>query len=1477
MNKKFSTLVAALLVTGGSFAMVSQYVGSPLTESPLAMAAAANLRATAVASEATAILGAVDVSEVGDANWTIVAVKGGFSLKTGNFYLCEDHELCKNVADAALITLGDDNELLINGEDASDNVDLYLWTDETTRVALLRAGTKVYVAPEADLPDPVFDAAEHKAVTVNEALQPANLSIVTSGSLENLSAFTVVGLSGNNFKLKVGEKFLARDGEEAYKLVDTEAEAATVGLWNSSIVLDNNYYLNASEDGVSVVLNSLGGGSDKAGLYDSTTGTQATSSAWTLSSLSDGQTVVIAKSYSAGVATNGVLFTDTKQATLKFAQSDTPLEWTAAPKNGGFILSDGNGYLALDDDAVKLDADESNALIFNLDEDGCVMVAGKYLTTGLRLADDDAEALIAYDGNGASTTSSTEVKTLGQQIVQAVTMDNEVVAKVATKAANLVNGETYMIWGTGKYALGVVAGDNGYKLAVSTKFNGQATQLRTTNSITSINQVLWKVAKDNSTGTPLYSFTNVESGVKLAYSWDEDDSKYVFNPAGTISKFSLEDENLTFTVNGTKYYVNITSTAVGTVSTSPVALTFATPDEAPVGPTGRFNAADAVKLLNETYGMGSGFGLMFKDRELGTKGCKDMVLEANPFTDNAIITAVQGPGNLNGKMFLKVAGSYEYKATTDADELKALRNAFRASTFIAVDTVRYSNYVNDETGNNFFKYTTVKGSEMMLANGTVYEDASNKAEFERGGDYYGITRRIENAEFEVSQVAGAKVSDPVKLYVPTAYVPAKDNGAYYLIGHNAAEGVTQRDLQINIKEFLKKNYVGAYKDSWDYIYVGLNNDVDYKSINGIVNLISRNYKTDGQVYATHEYGSGVDRVLAKYVALDKPEGQFLVTGGDYADNGTINPFVFTNRESGAKIRFNGFKKTDKANIYAAGTDTIEIKAASTANQFDGYANYKKSVLDNTEYVLKVVSNAAGIQDIYVAEDHNKDHSLGLNADTLEAANFKLIKFEAKADMDAYKDYGDTVFVSQKPYSYVAVDKYGEEYYAQAKDRVVAFTYAIYNAANNEFLAINNDKGSTLQNFFYCNPELKYNGANADAAQRFIIKEKSNGAVQLIPVSVHNSDFVGNPNTNTPASMVKFYDLQYTQTANGYSVSRYGIANSKVYAGLSDNKLHVESPIYKIADNDLFTIQQIGAPLYRALENEVYDKVRIYKEGTKNVALFAESADKALVSGENWLGMEHKADADLTKTMFSFVLDTAYVDRAENYKPQYLLAIDSEVIPSANYCKEHGINPDPDCGHTTQTIAYMKGSYLVNLADSANAWDKNAHVNPYQYDGYNRLGFVKATHVKDQLIIERGAPTAADTLNLTKDVQAKFALKIVDQDSKSFVLETKGGYLKWLNGVPVVVNAEAQAEVLNIESTENAATANEAIAAEGVQVIAGKGVVTVQGAAGKVITVANILGQTIANQVAASDNVTIAAPAGVVVVAVDGEATKVVVK
>ena len=122
---------------------------------------------------------------------------------------------------------------------------------------------------------------------------------------------------------------------------------------------------------------------------------------------------------------------------------------------------------------------------------------------------------------------------------------------------------------------------------------------------------------------------------------------------------------------------------------------------------------------------------------------------------------------------------------------------------------------------------------------------------------------------------------------------------------------------------------------------------------------------------------------------------------------------------------------------------------------------------------------------------------------------------------------------------------------------------------------------------------------------------------------------------------------------------------------------------------------------------------------------------------------------------------------------------------------------------------------------------------------------------------------------------KFNIVKVATDEYVIRSVSNGLYLYNLNGKLGFTGSLRQAMVITLAAGD--ATANEAIEAAGVQVIGGQGVVTVQGAAGKVITVANILGQTIANQVAASDNVTIAAPAGVVVVAVDGEATKVVVK
>ena len=75
----------------------------------------------------------------------------------------------------------------------------------------------------------------------------------------------------------------------------------------------------------------------------------------------------------------------------------------------------------------------------------------------------------------------------------------------------------------------------------------------------------------------------------------------------------------------------------------------------------------------------------------------------------------------------------------------------------------------------------------------------------------------------------------------------------------------------------------------------------------------------------------------------------------------------------------------------------------------------------------------------------------------------------------------------------------------------------------------------------------------------------------------------------------------------------------------------------------------------------------------------------------------------------------------------------------------------------------------------------------------------------------------------------------------------------------------------------APTANEEISTSSVVIAGVDGAVVVKGAEGKNVIVSTILGKVVANEVVSSDNATIAAPAGIVVVSVDGESFKVVVK
>jgi hypothetical protein len=87
----------------------------------------------------------------------------------------------------------------------------------------------------------------------------------------------------------------------------------------------------------------------------------------------------------------------------------------------------------------------------------------------------------------------------------------------------------------------------------------------------------------------------------------------------------------------------------------------------------------------------------------------------------------------------------------------------------------------------------------------------------------------------------------------------------------------------------------------------------------------------------------------------------------------------------------------------------------------------------------------------------------------------------------------------------------------------------------------------------------------------------------------------------------------------------------------------------------------------------------------------------------------------------------------------------------------------------------------------------------------------------------------------------------------------------------------QVEAPTVDSVKQV-TANEAAQiSDAARVISGVNQISILNAAGKTVTVTNVLGQTVAKTVATSDNATITLPKGIVVVSVDGKSTKAVVK
>ncbi len=847
-------------------------------------------------------------------------------------------------------------------------------------------------------------------------------------------------------------------------------------------------------------------------------------------------------------------------------------------------------------------------------------------------------------------------------------------------------------------------------------------------------------------------------------------------------------------------------------------------DADPVDPT-EYDADKLNKLLGSSFGLRIGF--MNDDEE---------------FEDYTLQGAEAFQGNLVAKSDALVSGATSGIAAPTTGNNVHIWNA-AAKKYVVLTKNAWGSLIDaDGSATNApkgYKFALMSASEIKAD----LEKAANKqtiltATFKITGE------ANKDGRLEVAAVDAYNGTNDAELYV------YKNDGKYYLTvnkAFNNAGTMTDGDAD---KE-------AAYMSS-TWVKFGVANNLNVSDFYGYAVTI-KGVKGDHKGRTIDPQNN--DWINTEYVGMTKPEGQWIVTTDE---TGAV---TWTNRETGITTsRFDPMRLVE-GNIYTTGTvngvdqlyeitktdklggDTYEYYGEYEANNavYGEPHNYKIAFKNATSGVVEYVSiNGKG--DLILTND--KSAAIVFDLWKTKMTNDMNANGTVKADalVDRFHIVNDAMLKNKK----------GEWEYVANADTVSFHRY--YFAYGNKYLVYNGNDRLTL---------------SSTVADAFVIKEKDGDAVNIINVDSRDFDYdaTNEEQVYNPDAWVNGRTLLNGYDNGDWDYADPGEAVPAQMLYFDENKaiLRQDYDIYDWNANAQLTIDDKDEIAYRTLTAPA--TMEFFR---------TEYADEFLFEHGDFLGMTYNRE----KYNPAIYVDTAYV-RGETKKPLYMLAVGVNKTEATTYCPVHGVGAT--CEHAEKVPGLISARYLVSLTDSVAKYGALLN-NPFCYTGtkLEKLGFVPATHVVDTVYIPTvGEKSTKYVINGTGVAPITFAFRIVNAETEDFVIETAKlnaahnaynvAYVKWHNGCPVLTEDIREAEVFNVRATEAEATANEAIAAEGVQVVAGKGVVTVQGAAGKVVTVANILGQTIANQVAASDNVTIAVPAGIVVVAVDGEATKVVVK
>ena len=701
-----------------------------------------------------------------------------------------------------------------------------------------------------------------------------------------------------------------------------------------------------------------------------------------------------------------------------------------------------------------------------------------------------------------------------------------------------------------------------------------------------------------------------------------------------------------------------------------------------------------------------------------------------------------------------------------------------------------------------------------------------------------------------------------------------------------------------------KAYLTAIEDGSlldeKYPYISLN-DNNFVELEDLVHTFwnisyadtKANAKEDGEEYkygrvlAVEDEGTGVEPayVLANTVSLSSPETQWAVVAVDAAGKVTLQ-----NRETKKQITGVTFRYTEKDNVWKMyssedvidGNDLVKVTNVADFDKFDGFKAYKESEIRNNDFYLGQYHAVDGNHHAYFVENHKQSHQIGMTAEEGKADKWNL-HFATKEIEDENGDpktVVDTVFVET---SFLTLDANGKvvtDAKKIKKSKLAIIPYYFQKVANREYVKYDNTTG----NKFYACDEKENEDNNA---VRFALKQKIDGAYNFVEITCNG-------------------DTE-DDDADVLGDSKIYVANSADKGSLKKMDTYVED------NNSLMVVTEAEAPEYHLVSEGMWgDTITLARKENAAQVLYEKFDAKSVVENDtlSFLNIDNVNQFNVNPAIFA---DTAYINRGTEEDPntcyQYLLAVRHSYGYHIDGC---GV---PGHEQNVGGIDTVYGDFLINLVDTANLYNdihNNWYINEVEAgEKLTKLSFVTGFHTNDTLYIVKADN---DTVKIGMDTPdfnvAKFAFRYTDSDAKTFKIQTQWkkfyenmddtaeevaeyyeenatnsdvisneGYLKWINGTVVVTNGfENGDEFVITERVDRDPVANEDITTSSISVIASEGKVVINGAAGKKVTISNVLGQTIANTVLSSDNATIAAPAGVVVVAVEGEAAvKAIVK